>query len=485
MNFHAPPEQFQTMQDGHGAEIAILARCLAQPDAIAEIVDKIVATDFEHPFLTRCFTVIAGLHSEGRKPSLESLVAEMGNDEIEPGLTVRKFLFELSMQGMDGFFLPVGDAIEVLRDRSQRRSLAALGANLMAATAGAKSVATIVEEVAAGIDDVSSSYRDSKRSTYTAGGASDVIFAHLSGPENTTPKTGLKDLDAVLGGWPKGELSVVAARPGMGKSCFATNALIRAAQAGHGCMFFSLEMTARQLGARLLTDMAYGYVKRTVVHSAQNTVAFYQDLLRRNVQHLDFEKLNAARNALDRLPITIEEQRGLTITDVATRARKLATKLDKDGGTLDVLFVDHMLLVKPSSRYSGNRVREVAEISDGLASLAKELNTAVVALCQLNRGVEGRESKRPTLSDLRDSGAIEEDASTVTFLYRPFYYLEQKKPEDIEAQQKHEALLAKRRTELEFIVAKNRNGATGIVEAFVEIGANAVRDKGWNPTTTS
>lgn len=479
MNFHVPPEQFKTLQDDHGAEMAILARCLAKPDTIPEIVDKVVPADFEHPFLGRCFAAITGLHGEGRKPSVESLVAELGNDEIEPRLTVRQFLFQIAMQGVDGFFLPIGDAIEVIRDRAQRRSLAVLGASLMAGTAGIKSVQALVEEAAAGLDDVSTSFRESKRSTYTAGGASDVIFAHLSGPENTTPKTGLKDLDAVLGGWPKGELSVVAARPGMGKSCFATNALIRAAQAGHGCMFFSLEMTARQLGARLLTDMAFGYVKPTEIYSCQDTVAFYQDLLRRDVQHLDFDKLKAARNALERLPITIEEQRGLTITDIATRARKLAAKLDKDGGTLDVLFVDHMLLVKPSSRYSGNRVREVAEISDGLASLAKELNTAVVALCQLNRGVEGRESKRPTLSDLRDSGAIEEDASTVTFLYRPFYYLEQKKPEDLEAKRKHEILLAEKRTELEFIVAKNRNGATGIVEAFVEIGANAVRDKGW------
>jgi replicative DNA helicase len=478
MNFHTPPEQFQTMQDHHGAEFAILARCIAKPDSIPEIVDKVVPADFEHPFLARCFAAIVGLNGEGRKPSIESLVAELGNDEIEPHLTVRQFLFELATQGVSGYFLPVGDAIEVLRDRAQRRTLAVLGANLMAATAGAKSVSTIVEDMAAGLDDVSASLRQSARSTYSAAGASDVVFAHLDGPENTTPKTGLADLDEVLGGWPKGELSVVAARPGMGKSCFATNALIQAAKVGHGCMFFSLEMTARQLGSRLLTDAAFGYKKPEVTYSCQQP-ALYQDLLRRNESRLNRAKLQEARDFLAKLPITIEEQRGLTITDIAARARKLATKLDKDGGTLDVLFVDHMLLVKPSSRYSGNRVREVAEISDGLASLAKDLNCAVVALCQLNRGVEGRESKRPTLSDLRDSGAIEEDASTVTFLYRPHYYLEQKKPEDVEAQQKHEKLLAEKRTLLEFIVAKNRNGAVGIVEAFVEIGANAVRNKGW------
>lgn len=468
MNFHTPAKQFVALQDDHGAELAILARCMAKPETIAEIADKVVPADFEQPFLGRCFAAVFGLHGEGRKPSVEGLVTELGNDEIEPGLSVRKFLFELAMQGVDGFFLPIGDAIEVVRDRAQRRTLAALGANLMGATAGTKSVATIVEEVSAGLNDVAASFRQSKRSTYTASGAGDSAIANLDAVESTSPTTGLKDLDRVLGGWPKGELSVVAGRPGMGKSAFATTALLRAAKAGHGCMFFSLEMTERQLGARMLTDVAY----------IKDRPILYQDVLRRKVVDLDRPRLIQARDILAKFPITIEEQRGLTITDIATRSRKLAAQYDKDGETLDVVFVDHMLLVKPSSRYSGNRVREVAEISDGLASLAKELDCAVVALCQLNRGVEGRDSKRPTLSDLRDSGAIEEDASTVTFVYRPVYYLEQIKPEKPDEIEKHEAKVAAKRNVLEFIVAKNRNGAVGIVDADVDVGANAIRNKG-------
>jgi replicative DNA helicase len=469
MNFHTPPEQFQVLQNDNGAEFAILARCMAKPESIPEIVDKVVPADFEHAFLARCFSAIVGLHGEGRKPSIESLVAELGNDEIEPKLTVRQFLFELATQGVSGYFLPVGDAIEVLRDRAQRRTLAVLGANLMAATAGMKSVADLVAEAAAGLDDVSSSFRQGKRMVYTAGGAGAAAIANLDAVESTSPTTGLKDLDRVLGGWPKGELSVVAGRPGMGKSAFASSALLRAAKAGHGCQFFSLEMTERQLGARMLSDVAY---------SSQRPI-MYQDILRRSIQDLDRNRLKLAQEILEKLPISIEEQRGLTITDIATRARKLADKYDKDGGTLDVVFVDHMLLVRPSSRYAGNRVREVAEISDGLASLAKELQCAVVALCQLNRGVEGRDSKRPTLSDLRDSGAIEEDASTVTFLYRPAYYLAQKKPDSAEERAVLEELLEKDGKLLEFVVAKNRNGEVGIVDAFVEIGANAVRDKEW------
>jgi len=229
------------------------------------------------------------------------------------------------------------------------------------------------------------------------------------------------------------------------------------------CLFFSLEMTGKQLGSRLLTDIAY-------THSDP---IFYQDVLKRKIDDRQRARLMQAREFIASLPIIIEEQRGLTISDIMARSRKVARKFEDDGGSLDVIFVDHMLLVKPSQRYSGNRVREVAEISDGLATLAKQLNCAVVALCQLNRGVEGRDVKRPTLSDLRDSGAIEEDASTVTFIYRPAYYLAQTRLQG-DAEIKRQELLEAQKNVLEFIVAKNRNGEAGIVDAFVEIGANAV-----------
>ena len=135
-----------------------------------------------------------------------------------------------------------------------------------------------------------------------------------------------------------------------------------------------------------------------------------------------------------------------------------------------------MMLVRSSDRYAGNRVREVGEISEGLMALAQELDVAVVALCQLNRGVEGRDNKRPTLADLRDSGEVEQNASLVIFLYRPAYYLEQKREDDPEIEREREALLEKHRHRLEFIVSKNRNGRPGVVDAFVNIGANAVRN---------
>jgi replicative DNA helicase len=219
----------------------------------------------------------------------------------------------------------------------------------------------------------------------------------------------------------------------------------------------------------MLTDLAWSY----------DDPIQYEDILQRRRETFDDRKrrrLAEARDRLRDLPLTIEEQRGLTFGEIAARARKHASALDRHGRKLDLVIIDHMLLVRPSHRYSGNRVREVAEISDGIATLAKDMGTSVLALCQLNRGVEGRENKRPSLADLRDSGAIEEDASLVMFLYRPAYYLEHQRQDNPEAEASRVATLEACRNSLEFIVAKNRNGRMCTVDAFVDIGANAVRN---------
>lgn len=468
MNIHPNQSQFIIFNQDLDAERAVIARGLVSPDDLAEIASKLTFADFDHPFLARCFDAMRGLAGEGRKPSVESLVGAFGNDEIEPGLTVRQCLTDMVRGSLYGQFLPLGDAVGVVKENSQRRLISGVGADLVSGAFGGYSVAAIVLNAVDRLDEVSSSNRQSVRHVHDAGSVADVAIANLDAKDRPSPTTGLVDLDKKLGGWPKGEMSVVAGRPGMGKSAVATTALLRAAKARHGCLFFSLEMTAKQLGARMLTDIAYTHA----------SPIFYQDILTRNVDDHQRRRLESAREFLRQLPIVIEEQRGLSISDIAARSRKVSARFLEDGGSLDVVFVDHMLLVKPSQRYAGNRVREVAEISDGLACLAKELNTAVVALCQLNRGVEGRDIKRPTLSDLRDSGAIEEDASTVTFIYRPAYYLEQTRAEG-EAEIKRLQMLDAQRNTLEFIVAKNRNGQVGIVDAFVEIGANAVRDKAY------
>lgn len=449
-------------------EQTVIGCCLVEPSRIPEAVTKVKPDEFGEQTHRDVMAVLSTLHGEGRTPSIEGVISVLGNRTVVENLDLREYLRRMAKAAVLSSLMPFADALEVLREGCQRRLAQEVlsTANVLMGDGG-QSVADVAAETISRLDDVLAALRDGKRLSYDSEGAAEAAFDHLAGEGGSYAPTGLSDLDDILGGWPRGQLSVIAGRPGMGKSAAATCAVLRAGLKGFACQFFSLEMTSVQLGARLLCDLAY--TKAAPIN--------YEDILKRKIDDRAKARLAQARDRLKHLPIAWEEQRGLTVGEIAARARKHANQLDRDGQKLEVVFVDHMLLVRPSSRYSGNRVREVAEISDGLATLAKDLDVAVVALCQLNRGVEGRENKRPSLSDLRDSGAIEEDASTVTFLFRPAYYLENRREDTPEAEQLRLDTLEKRRHDIEYVVAKNRNGRIGVVEAYVDIGANVIRDK--------
>jgi replicative DNA helicase len=453
--------------DPSQAEMAVIGACLVNPERISEVAAKLQPDDFQDKLHSLTFGILVRQTEAGRKPSLETVLAEIGNDELEPNLTPRKYFTEVIRSAVVGQFLPVQDGVGVVLEASQRRTLSSIGWQLASGSADrVADLKLLATQTVESLDGVLASMRPKARRQYDGFGAADLAIAHMRSPDRRDPTTGLSDLDQILGGWPRGQLSIVAARPGMGKSAMATSAVYRAAKAGYGCAFFSLEMTGEQLGARLLTDIAY----------TRDMPVYYENILKRNVTERDERRIEVAQQQLAGLPMLIEEQRDLSIAEIAVRCRKMAREFEKNGKTLDVVFVDHMLLVQPSQRYAGNRVREVAEISGGLATMAKEMGVAVVALCQLNRGVEGRDNKRPDLADLRDSGSIEEDASTVTFLFRPAYYLEKTKHDDPDMESLRLGQLEQSRNVLDFVVAKNRNGRVGVLSAFVDIGANAVRN---------
>lgn len=452
------------------AEQTIIGRMLVRPDLIGEVAGKLRATDFEVPIHAALFDAAAALSAGGKSPSIEMLSAMFGTDEIAPGLTLRGYLKSLARESVVGAFLPMQDAVDALREHSHRRRLTAIGGMIGSWAVAGRPVTEITADAVAELDDVFAAAKDGKRLTYDAAGAADAAIAHLDTVDDVYPTMGLIDLDRITGGWPRGQLSVLAGRPGMGKSAAAASALRKAAVRNHAAMFFSLEMTKEQMGARLLADTAF----------TASSPILYEDILNRRIDERGRVRLDEALELLRKLPIVIQEERGVTLAEISARARKHAAALDREGRRLDVIFVDHIGLVRASNRYAGNRVREVAEISDGLATLAKELDTSVVALCQLNRGVEGRDNKRPSLADLRDSGAIEEDASVVTFVYRPAYYLESRREDDRDKDYERQQQLESVRHVLEFVVAKNRNGRVGIVQAFCDIGANAIRDAAYN-----
>lgn len=275
--------------------------------------------------------------------------------------------------------------------------------------------------------------------------------------------TGLIDLDKKLGGLHPSDLLILAGRPSMGKTSLATNIAFNIAKAykrgrtldgtdgaveGGVVGFFSLEMSAEQLAARILSEASE-------VPSEQ--------IRRGDMTEQEFRRFVEAAKSLESCPLYIDDTPALPISQVAARARRL-----KRTHGLDVLMIDYLQLLKGSSKE--NRVQEVSEITQGLKAIAKELNIPVIALSQLSRQVESREDKRPQLSDLRESGSIEQDADVVMFVYRDEYYKEREKPGDheLEKMAQWQSVMEQVHGKAEVIIGKQRHGPIGSVELSFE-----------------
>ncbi|XMB86711.1 replicative DNA helicase [Mycoplasmatota bacterium WC44] len=220
--------------------------------------------------------------------------------------------------------------------------------------------------------------------------------------ELTGSSSGFTDFDKATLGLQRGDLIILAARPAMGKSAFAINMAYNVAEQGKHVAIFSLEMSAEQIVTRLLSSVST--INNMKIRSG-------------NVDAKEWQQLEYAGRMLSRMNIYFDDQSGTKVTDVYAKCRQLA-----QDNKLDFVVIDYLQLLQGSGQYSGNRVTEVSEISRKLKNLARDLNVPVLALSQLSRGVENRENKRPNMSDLRESGSIEQDADIVMFLYRDDYY---------------------------------------------------------------
>ena len=257
-------------------------------------------------------------------------------------------------------------------------------------------------------------------------------------------KTGLSDFDKKIGGLHKSDLIIIAGRPSMGKTAFATNIASNISKEFDGrkknVLFFSLEMSSEQLATRLLGELSE--------ISSEN-------IRTGNLSKKDFSKILSSSDNLKKLNLFIDDTPALSISAIRTRARRLKRKLG-----LDLIILDYLQLVNGESKKTNdNRVQEISDITRGLKAVAKELDIPVIALSQLSRKVEDREEKRPQLADLRESGAIEQDADLVVFLYREEYYLARTEPP--EGTEKHEMWtnkMEKVHNIAEAIIAKHRHG---------------------------
>jgi replicative DNA helicase len=227
-------------------------------------------------------------------------------------------------------------------------------------------------------------------------------------------------------------------------------------------------MGSNRLAMRALTDIAYD----------RGVQIAYSNLITGRVEPREIEALRAASEDITKIPLWIEEQPGLSMSDVRVKTERMMEDAEARGKPLGVLFVDYLQLIRPSSRYSGNRNNEITEISGGLKDMAREFNIGMVALSQLSRNIESRpiHERRPVMSDLRDSGAIEQDADTIIFLFREAYYLEKEKAKDADDEVERTQRLIECRNKLEFIIGKQRNGPIKTIDLFVDIACSAVRN---------
>ena len=262
---------------------------------------------------------------------------------------------------------------------------------------------------------------------------SDLEKLAQSKGEITGLATGFYDLDKVTTGLHDNELIIIAARPALGKTAFALNIATNIAiNSKKPVALFNMEMGAEQLATRMLSSLGQvdGY-----------------KLKNGRLEHNDWKKINEAISRLSDTKLFIDDTPGMTIGEIRAKCRRLASS--EDG--LGIVIIDYLQLINGSSRYAGNRQQEVGEISRSLKTLAMELEIPVIALAQLSRTVEGRDDKRPILSDLRESGSIEQDADIVAFLYRDDYYTK-------------EPSIDENTSKSEFIIAKHRNGPTTTID---------------------
>jgi replicative DNA helicase len=280
--------------------------------------------------------------------------------------------------------------------------------------------------------------RDVRSNYISMQDAMQALYAELqaqaeSGEEIAGVRTGFQRLDDMLLGMREGQMVVVGARPGVGKTSFALNLAVQAAEAGATVAFFSLEMSSTEIAQRLLS--AYSQVPLQKIRSAR-------------IAGEDWTNLMDASARLSQLDILIDDTPGTTVTEVRAKARRMLRNKEKA-----VIILDYLQLVSPPpSKRSDSRATEVSEMSRGIKIMAKDLRVPVVALSQLNRTSENRTGKRPQLSDLRESGSIEQDADIVILLDRS------STPEEAERADRPDEGIT------EFIVAKNRSGPVGTIE---------------------
>jgi replicative DNA helicase len=474
---------YRTAPHNIEAEQALLGAILVNNEAFYRVSDFLAPAHFFEPLHQKLFELAGSLIRAGKVATPVTLKTFLPADLDVAGLTASQYLARLAAEATT--VINAEDYGRTIYDLAIRRSLIVIGEDMV-------NVAFDAPVDLAPQDQI----EDAERRLYELAetGRYDGGFQRFAAALTTAVDmaahayqrdgklsglaTGLKDLDRMMGGLQQSDLVILAGRPGIGKTSLATNIAYNVARAWRGEVkpdgriatvdggivgFFSLEMSAEQLATRIISE--------------QSGIPSHR-IRRGDIKTTDFDLIVDVAREMETLPLYIDQTGGLSIAQLAARARRL-----KRQRGLDLLVIDYIQLLQGSTRRAlEGRVQEVTEITTNLKALAKELNVPVLALSQLSRQVENREDKRPQLSDLRESGSIEQDADVVMFVFREEYYLANKEPRaGTPEHEKWRIDMDAVHGKAEVIVGKQRHGPTGTVrlqfDAEVTRFANLAEDE--------
>jgi replicative DNA helicase len=426
------------------AEASLLGAILIDADAIVKIADIIRTEDFYDQRHARIYEALLALYEKRAAIDVLTLADQLKGTGFLDMVGGPAYLTELTN------YVPTAAHVEqyadIVAQKALRRRLIAASSDMaLLGQDESKSLKELIEEAETRLFQVSQQHI--KQTVVSLENILAESFERLDDLHKDKGKlrgipTGYKDLDTMLAGLQRSDLFILAARPSMGKTAFMLNLAHKiATQSKEPVLIFSLEMSKEQLVDRILA-----------MESGVDAWA----LRTGNLTDTDFERIGEAMGVLSEAPIYIDDTPGITVADLRTKARREAHHR-KPG----LIIVDYLQLMSGGHRFSSesNRVQEISEISRGLKGIARELDVPIMAGSQLSRSVESRPDKIPQLSDLRESGSIEQDADIVAFLYREDYY----NPE------------TERKNILEVLIKKHRNGPTGGVELYFDRDKQRIR----------
>ena len=387
------------------AEKSLLGAVLISDDVISDIVEILKPNDFYDKRHASIFSAMLSLYEQHKPIDLYTLTAALRSKKSLTEVGGAVYLTELTN------YVPTAAHAtayaDIIDKASTRRKLIKTGAEITAkAYAEDQDIEEMLGEAEKSLFAVSDGTikTDFESLEDILSDAFDRLEElHKNKGALRGLKSGFRDLDNKTAGFQKGDLIIIGARPAMGKTTLAQNLAYNAATINKKTvLFFSLEMAQNELVDRMISDVSG--VDNWKIRTG-------------NISDEDFTKIGEAMGEMGEAPILFSDTSSITILELRNKARRAA-----HDHNLGLIIVDYLQLMQGSDRYAGNRVQEVTEISRGLKLLARELEVPVIALAQLNRGVTDRENPRPVLSDLRESGSIEQDADLVMFLHRPDYY---------------------------------------------------------------